>query len=179
MCSKAFGVGWIWATLCNETCRYVKRNQFRSSNRQLWFHDKWDICDTLLRLSTVWVWASDCVGLCMCFSAYSHTPAAHIYLAMTFIESHLVCFNIRRTVGSLWGSRVILWRVTHLEPSHRADKPLLCLGHLEGRSCSLLCALHESQSPSIDRKIHLTWSWTFHTLTYRSYWGADTGEDLL
>lgn len=28
-------------------------------------------------------------------------------------------------------------RVTHLEPSHRADKPLLCLGHLEGRSCSL------------------------------------------
>lgn len=28
-------------------------------------------------------------------------------------------------------------RVTHLEPSHRADKPLLCLGHLEGRSGSL------------------------------------------
>lgn len=104
----------------------------------------------------------------VCFSGCSQTYSVHICLAMIFIVSHLVCCNIRRTVGSLWRSCVISRRVTHLEPSHRADKPLLCLGHLEGWSRSLRCTLHTSQSFP-ERKRHLTWSRIVHTLTYKLY----------
>lgn len=59
-------------------------------------------------------------------------------------------------------------RLTHLEPSHRADKPLLCLGHLEGRSRSLCCTPHTSP----ERRRRLTWSRVFHTLTSGIYSGG-------
>lgn len=81
--------------------------------------------------------------MCACSRVLNNKYTVHIRLAMTFILSHLVCCNNRRTVGSLWRSCVISRRVTHLEPSHRADKPLLCLGHLEGRD-SLLPSTYES-----------------------------------
>lgn len=100
----------------------------------------------------------------MAFSVGSQTHAVHICLAMTFTVSHLVCCNIRRTVGSLWRSCVISRRVTHLELSHRADRPLLCLGHLEGRSLVLYIRV----GPFQRRKSHLTRWRIFHTLTYRS-----------
>lgn len=108
------------------------------------------------------------VHACLCFPDCSQTHALHICLALTFTESHLVCCNIRRTVGSLWRSCVISRRVTHLEPSHRADKPLLCLGHLEGRSCSLGRAHTYESIVSREGRTALTWLQIFHTLTYRS-----------
>lgn len=84
---------------------------------------------------------------------------------MTFVVSHLVCCNIRRTVGSLWSSCVISRRVTHLEPSYRADKLLLCLGHLEGWSHSLHWTPYTTQSFP-EWKRYVTWSWLFDKLTY-------------
>lgn len=84
---------------------------------------------------------------------------------MTFVVSHLVCCNIRRTVGSLWSSCVISRRVTHLEPSYRADKLLLCLGHLEGWSHSLHWTPYTTQSFP-EWKRYVTWSWIFDKLTY-------------
>ncbi len=127
---------------------------------------------TTLQPTVTWVRVS-CV-----FLDYSQTHAGHICLAMTFTVSHLVCCNIRRTVGSLWRSCVISRRVTHLEPSHRADKPLLCLGHLEGRSHLLCCTPHMSQSFR-ERKRHLTWPRIFHTLTYRIHSGGRASKVAL
>lgn len=102
----------------------------------------------------------------MCFCDYSQIHVDHICLAVTFIVSHLVCCNIGRTVGSLWRSCVISRRVTHLEAGYRADKPLLCLGHLEDQSCSLLWAHRSRINPVQGGKKRLTRSWMFHTLTY-------------